>query len=134
MSDNTDSDDDPTDGMEQLFARMRQAQDDALVTLAALCDQLAKSGITTVRLQYDGYADSGTIDLVTAFVNDQEIGLDDQLKDQLRDAGYELLPGGWEIDCGSFGELVIDVPNRKLTREHNQRVEDSEYEEESYEL
>ncbi|NBT75131.1 hypothetical protein EBZ80_24230 [bacterium] len=40
----------------------------------------------------------------------------------LRDACFDLLPGGWEINEGSFGTIVVDVRRRKVRMEHNERI------------
>lgn len=44
----------------------------------------------------------------------------------------ELLPGGWEINEGSSGEVVIDIVADTITVKHNQNVMDVEYSEETY--
>lgn len=42
--------------------------------------------------------------------------------EQLQEAMWQLLPGGWEINEGSFGAIVIDVLRRNIKREHNERI------------
>ena len=44
------------------------------------------------------------------------------------------MPDGWPNDAGAFGEFVLNVCDRELTREHNWRVESTEYDEEVWEL
>lgn len=34
---------------------------------------------------------------------------------------FALLPSGWEINDGSFGEINIDVASERITLEHNER-------------
>ena len=36
----------------------------------------------------------------------------------------DLVPLGYENDCGGFGDVVLDVAARKLTVERNDRFED----------
>lgn len=38
------------------------------------------------------------------------------------DAMYELLPGGWEINDGSYGEITVDVATGEINVEHNERI------------
>ncbi|MCG8584116.1 MAG: hypothetical protein MI757_05335 [Pirellulales bacterium] len=106
----------------------------ARAMLATTCDQLAEQGVDTLRIAYDGYGDSGSVESITAFADKKEMELDDKLHQTLRDAAYDLLPGGWEINEGSYGELVVDVANRQVSREHNWRVESSEYEGDTFAL
>lgn len=34
---------------------------------------------------------------------------------------FSLLPGGWEINDGSYGDIVVDVAEERVTIEHNER-------------
>lgn len=56
------------------------------------------------------------------------------LIEQLTEYAYDFLPGGWEINEGSFGDLQIDTKLCTVVCEHNHRIETSEYQEESFEL
>jgi len=35
---------------------------------------------------------------------------------------FELLPGGWEINEGSYGDIEIDVAKSKVKLVHNERI------------
>jgi hypothetical protein len=37
-----------------------------------------------------------------------------------------FLPCGWEVNEGSYGELILDIQNRAVEVEHNSRYEDDE--------
>lgn len=37
---------------------------------------------------------------------------------------FELLPGGWEINSGSFGEITVNTETGKICVEHNERIEE----------
>jgi hypothetical protein len=37
---------------------------------------------------------------------------------------FQLLPGGWEIDAGSFGSIIVDVARKAIHVHHNERIED----------
>ena len=41
-------------------------------------------------------------------------------------------PGGWEINEGSFGEITLDFETGKIHHEHNERVEEVNWSEDSY--
>jgi hypothetical protein len=44
----------------------------------------------------------------------------------------ELLPGGWEINEGSSGEVALDINDVKIIVRHNQNVMTTEYSEETF--
>lgn len=122
------------DWLQVYLAQQQQAQQEAQERLAGCCQQLAALGIEQVQIAYDGYGDEGSVQGITALVDHHPVPLDAGLEEALSDAACELLPGGWEINEGSFGELLLDVAKRRVTRQHNWRIESSEYEEEDFEL
>jgi hypothetical protein len=44
----------------------------------------------------------------------------------------DLIPGGWEINEGSSGEVVLSVNDQTVTVKHNANVMTTEYSEETY--
>jgi len=42
----------------------------------------------------------------------------------LQEQFEDLVPFGYENDCGGFGDVVLDVAARKVTVERNDRFED----------
>jgi hypothetical protein len=44
--------------------------------------------------------------------------------DAFTNAMFDLLPGGWEIDDGSYGDINVDVLTKEITVEHNERYTD----------
>jgi hypothetical protein len=38
------------------------------------------------------------------------------------DTLWEFLPGGWEINEGSYGEITVDTRTTKVTLDHNERI------------
>ena len=122
------------DLMHRLQEKLDASEEKARTTLAITCDQLAERGIEKLRIDYDGYGDSGSVETVTAYAGEKEVQLEDEVQKALCDAGYDLLPVGWEINNGSYGVLVIDIASRQVTREHNWRIEATEYEEETFSL
>ncbi len=123
------------DFLQQYRERLAAEHQQACQTLSVLCEQLLSLGVQTVTVAYDGYSDSGTIENVQAFDGaNQAIALPDDLEQELIELAETLLPGGWEINEGAFGQFTLDVPQRQLVREHNWRIESSQYEEESWQL
>ena len=129
----TDSDS-AADWMIAYQERLERERAEAHQAMGKACDALAELGATEVRIEYDGYGDSGAVEgvMATGPAGDVEIPAD--FREELISAAERLLPDGWENNTGAFGELVLDVAHRRLTREHNWRVETSEYDEEVWEL
>ena len=123
-----------SDWMSAYQERRQQEQETAKTSLAKTCDSLVELGVTEVRIAYDGYGDSGTIECVTAMKEEETVELPGEIRSALISSVECLLPDGWPNDAGAFGEFVLQVRHRELTREHNWRVESTEYDEEVWEL
>ena len=57
------------------------------------------------------------------------------IKEIIEEVCYDKLGashGGWEINEGSYGTFVFDVPTRKVTLEYNERIEEVRTSEESF--
>ncbi len=130
---------------EQKYNRQRQAeQDQATSSLRELCEQLTALGVSTVVGRYDGYGDSGQFDAIDAYSDaadpgdgnrgQSEVALSPEHVEKLTDAFFVFLPGGFEINEGGFGDLILEVKNHEVRLEHNHRIETSEYSEELWEL
>jgi hypothetical protein len=65
-------------------------------------------GVKRVTVAFDGYGDDGEVQ-EPVYAPKPKGGLPEGLALTLRDAMCHLLPGGWEIESGSVGEIVIDV-------------------------
>lgn len=46
----------------------------------------------------------------------------DVIESEILDDTFDLLPGGWEINDGSFGTIVIDGASGEISVEHNERI------------
>lgn len=126
--------DDATDWLRKYQQQRERERQAAKQTFADMCDRLGELGIQTVDIEYDGYGDSGTVDEVTAYADGEQIELPDDYHDEITAATECLLPDGWENNDGAFGKVVLSVDKRCLTREHNWRVEATEYDEETWNL
>ena len=120
------------------YSRMQKERQDtaskAIATLKTLCDQFADLGFDEVRLTYDGYGDSGVIEDVKAMTDGEEVDLKGSLRNDFYNAAYDLLPFGWEDNAGSFGDIILYVGERRLVREHHERIEEVNSDEEEWEL
>ena len=47
-----------------------------------------------------------------------------KLLEEIWEIIFESLPGSWEVDSGSFGEVTVDVAARTANVTHNERVTD----------
>lgn len=99
-------------------------------SLRKTCRQLVKLGVDIVTIKYDGYSDSGTVEDPMAFQNGKPVELPRKLNDQLVEFAESYLPDGWEINDGACGEFVINVKDRRLSREHCWRHTDYEHDQE----
>jgi hypothetical protein len=119
--------------------KQRMAQD--------LCFELHRLGVAQVEAKYDGSGDSGTIGTITYFGHDEEevdaktfpakhhpdpwtdpanVERTTSLDDLVDTVVCALLPGGWEINEGSFGTFTLDTLTGKGTLAHSWRVETTE--------
>jgi hypothetical protein len=117
----------------------------------ALFDALARAGITSVIVTFDGYGDSGQIQNVEVRAGDAlpELPADQiefvapvfgdaekversthSLSDAIETLVYAVLEqthGGWENDDGAYGDFTFDVENRTITLDYNERHMESDY-------
>ena len=108
----------------------------AKAAILAECDRLAAAGVTFVAVHFDGYGDSGASEEVKCYDSEwygweehQSVKYD---ASHLQEHLEVLVPFGYENDCGGFGDVVLDVAERKITVERNDRFED--YTTTSYEV
>ena len=100
----------------------------AKAALLAACDKLAAAGVTFVAVHFDGYGDDGTTEEVKCYDGESYAwGESETVKhdaSHLQEQFEDLVPFGYENDCGGFGDVVLDVAARKVTVERNDRFED----------
>lgn len=118
---------------------------------AVLFDALARAGITSVIVNFDGYGDSGQIEQVEVRAGDATAELpahqiefvdpvlgDPQkversthtLSDAIETLVYAFLEqshSGWEDNDGAYGDFTFDVGNRTITLDYNERYTESDY-------
>jgi len=131
----------------------KQCKENFKVTIA----ELQQAKMQRVVIAYDGSGDSGAIESVTLYKNDKDekgveleyptlhVGDGKETLDEspaqtqyhaLSDWAYGQLEkryGGWEINAGSSGEIIINLETGKINFNHSWNVEETEedFEEES---
>lgn len=91
-----------------------------------------QQGLATIRVEYDGYGDSGQIEGIEYLRKNGKplAGLNsNNLNALVQEYVLLVLPSGWENDTGAFGTIEIDVASRKAHVVHNGRFEDYETDE-----
>jgi hypothetical protein len=125
-----------SDPLQSYYTKREQEALSGKVYLLGLLPVLKEAGALKLTIPYDGSGDSGEVDspvVTQTFLDDERTitvpGLDNEA---IIEAAYQVLEraqGGWEINEGSWGQIVLYVSSGKLMIEHNQRFEDSEYSE-----
>lgn len=87
---------------------------------AALRRRLSRRGVRTLTARFDGCGDSGQFEDMTTEPDGVE--LSDALRDELESFLFEQLPGGWEINEGSFGSFTVDVQAGTVAAEAYWRI------------
>lgn len=134
---------DPT--IEQILTEIRKKRDDnearGREQLNVICPELFLMGVSSCCAMYDGEGDSGSIVHIIFYNAKQEpipirnakqepIPISAALskyRDALIDALYDLLPSGFEINDGSYGEITIDIAKKEVKIEQNVREISTEY-------
>lgn len=112
--------------MEDIALTAEQAAGKAAIL--AECDKLAAAGIRFVAAHFDGCGDDGATEDVHCYDSEyyayQEHEAVEYDAFHLQVHFESLVPFGYENDCGGFGDVVLDVAERKITVERNDRFED----------
>lgn len=103
-------------------------EDAAKSAILAECDKLNEAGVTFVAVHFDGCGDDGVTEQIQCFDADYYAYAEHEPVDydasRLQEHFESLVPLGYEIDCGGFGDAVLDVAARKITVARNDRFED----------
>jgi len=108
--------------------QLKQHEAAAKTAILAQCDRLATAGITFVVAHFDGSGDDGVTEEVKCY--DSDVYAYEECEPVAHEVSYlqehfeALVPYGYENDAGGFGDVVLDVPKRKITVERNDRFED----------
>lgn len=118
---------------------------------AVLFDALARAGITSVVVNFDGCGDNGQIERIDVQAGEAEAKLpEDQIEfvepvfgdpekversthtvsDAIETLVYAFLEethGGWEDNDGAYGDFTFDVEKRTITLDYNERYTETAY-------
>jgi hypothetical protein len=117
-----------------------------------LFDALARAGITSVLVRFDGEGDSGQIEEINALCGETPAELpSDEIEiaepvwgspeiqrvtlsvhDAIETLAFNLLEethGGWENEDGAYGDFTFDVAARSITLAYNERRVETDYSE-----
>jgi hypothetical protein len=108
----------------------------AKAAILAECERLAEAGITFVAVHFDGSGDQGVNADIKCYATEDYAYEESEAQEAnfscLQEPFEELVPYGYENDCGGFGDVILNVKTRKITVERNDRFED--YTTSSYEV
>jgi hypothetical protein len=143
------------DWLEREQERARRAAAVLPANKEAIFAPLAAAGVTSVTVGFDGAGDSGQIEEVTAYRDEEPVPLppatvalmrtgfsasEDRTENlaltaAIENLAYDLLEeahAGWENNDGAYGEFTFHVSTRGVTLDFNQRFTDSEHFEHIY--
>jgi hypothetical protein len=92
--------------------------------LRPICAALLQLGVQSVTLEYAGCGDDGAIESIC--FSPKTIEVPKVLEEIVESWTYAILPGGWEINEGGQGTVLIDVSSSTARIEHEQNVTESE--------
>jgi len=133
---------DPWQQQERAYARI--ASEVLTLNKAAVFDALAAAGITTVIVNFDGYGDSGQIEMIEARTGNVDCPLPAveveiasaqwasaaidrkpmTITEAIETLVYDVLnqtQRGWENGDGAYGDFTFDVAERTITLDYNER-------------
>jgi hypothetical protein len=101
-------------------AERQQERDAATIKLKQML--VDRPDIAKISITYEGYGDSGCFD-ARSYSDSQGNDVEaDFLNDAVEEYVCSILPGGWEINDGSYGEVEIDVATGKSKVLHTERI------------
>jgi hypothetical protein len=108
--------------------QVKEEQAKAKTAILAECDDLAARGVTFVAAHFDGSSDEGMTEDVKCYnsgeyTNEESPHVRHDVS-RLQEHFEALVPYGYEIGSGGFGEVILDVRERKIIVERNDRFED----------
>jgi hypothetical protein len=103
---------------------MRKRREAALRAFATeTVPQLAQAGVRRIDVQYSGYGDSGAVDNVDCYGDDDQIiPVERSLLDGVDSVVLELVPMGFENNDGGEGVLKLDLVKGSYHLHHGTRV------------
>jgi hypothetical protein len=84
--------------------------------LRPICAALRSLGVSRVEMDYNGGGDEGAIESFSFFP--EGVVVPDEFQELLDSWVCSVLPGGWEINEGSQGNILINVAESTARIEH----------------
>ncbi|AVW93635.1 MULTISPECIES: DUF6878 family protein [Roseobacteraceae] len=106
----------------QMLESQRRAAEQRVETRAALLTELRALGVRSIKVQYEGYGDSGNVEDVV--VSPDTITLTEELRHRVEDFGWDFayaLSPGFENNEGGYGELTWALEVDKIGVSHSNR-------------
>lgn len=95
------------------------------MTIEKILTTLQHEGVETITAEYNGCGDSGQIETIN--FAPQNIEMDSEALDVIKEFIYNNLPGRWEINEGSTGTFTIDLKNKSINNHHGDYVQNIEW-------
>mgnify|MGYP003649584202 FL=1 len=111
-----------TDFYAHMLEAQQRAADQRVETRAALLTELRALGVRSIKVQYEGYGDSGNVEDVV--VSPDTITLTEALRRRVEDFGWDFayaLSPGFENNEGGYGELTWSLEADKIDVSHSNR-------------
>lgn len=143
--------------MEDWVARLAKEHSDNIKAVKEVLRRARDAGLVgEIRLCYDGCGDSGDMNFeefpegFEKWASENGIDLQgwgggrrwddkknawvevDQSKLYFLSMCSRIPPGGWEINEGSWGEVILNIDTGEIRDEHNARFESSEFSEHTF--
>ena len=100
----------------------------AKAAILAECARLSAAGVTFVAIHFDGCGDDGATEDVKCYKGDEyvheECASQEHDSSHLQDHFEVLVPYGYEVGCGGFGDVVLNVRTKTISVTRNDYFED----------
>lgn len=101
------------------------------ITLVGAMMYLQDNGIFQINIRYSGEGDSGAIDAIEFYDNNNtevDINCDTDVNNFIENLAYSKLNGieDWYNNDGGYGNMTIEIPSGEFTINNNIRITDYE--------
>ena len=106
----------------QMLESQRHAAEQRVETRAAFLTELRALGVRSIKVQYEGYGDSGNVEYVV--VSPDTITLTEGMRRRVEDFGWDFayaVNPGFENNEGGYGELSWSLEADKIDVSHSNR-------------
>jgi hypothetical protein len=115
----------PGDWYQEYLRQQHEREKYAARLVTYLSPMLRFLGVEEVKITFDGYGDDGQVQ-DPVFTPAPAGGLPEGLGRMIEEICENLLPGGWEVNSGSFGTILILAGAGIYSVNHTWRDEEEE--------